>query len=185
MVEQRVKFTVEDYELFPEDGRRHEIVDGEHYVTAAPSTWHQRVLVRLLYALETYARQTGEGLLLPAPTDVVLSNTDVVQPDLLFVRPGRKEIVGRRVEGAPDIAVEILSPSSRRLDEVLKRRAYEHFGVLELWVVDPETEVVRAYRRQAEGPFGRPDQLSAEHGDTLDTPLLPGFAVPVAELFAG
>ena len=185
MAQERLKFTVEDYELFPDDGRRHEIVDGEHYVTAAPSTVHQRILVRLMYALETHARQIGEGLLLPAPTDVVLSNTDVVQPDLLFVRPGRRGIVGRRVEGAPDLAVEILSPSSRRLDEVIKRHAYERFDVLELWVVDPETEVVRVYARDAGGPFSRPRELAVEHGDVLETALLPGFSVPVAELFAG
>ena len=185
MAQERLKLTVADYELFPEDGRRHEIVGGEHYVTAAPTVRHQRILMRLAYALETYARHAGEGLLLPAPTDVVLSPTDVVQPDLLFVRPARREIVGNRVEGAPDLAVEVLSPSSRRLDEVLKRRAYERFGVLELWVVDPETEVARVYRREADGPFIRPLQLAVEHGDTLDTPLLPGFSVPVAELFAG
>ena len=125
--------------------------------------------------------------MLLAPLDVVLSPHDVVQPDLLFVRRERRGILRRRVEGAPDLAVEVVSPSSRRLDEVLKRRAYEAHGVAELWIADPELEVVRVYRRESEGAgggFARPMELSAERGDVLGSPLLPELRLAVAEIFA-
>lgn len=183
MPESRPKFTVEEYELFPDDGRRHELVDGEHVVTPAPTAWHQSISGRLHIALHEASSRGELGALYYAPVDVVLSPIDVVQPDLLFVRRERRGIIGRRVEGAPDLVVEIVSPSSRRTDELLKRRAYESFRVEEMWVVDPELEVVRVYRRQGQG-FGRPQELAAEHGDRLRTPVLPALDLELAALFA-
>src|SRR3989338_3256456 len=88
-----VKFTYEDYLLFPEDGRRHEIMEGEHFVTPSPSTKHQRISLRLSTSLETFLRHNGLGQLFAAPFDVVLSDLDVVQPDLLFVSKARASIV--------------------------------------------------------------------------------------------
>ena len=178
-----LKLTIGDYELFPDDGRRHELIDGEHVVTPAPSSLHQRVVGNLYAALREVALSAKLGEVFLAPCDVVLSATDVVQPDLLLVRRGREEIVRARVEGSPDLVVEVLSPSSRRTDEVLKRRAYERFGVEELWIVDPEIEVVRVYRREGEA-FGRPVEQSSERGDVLETPLLPGLRLAVAAVFA-
>src|SRR6185295_11284000 len=131
-----------------------------------------------------YAEKHRLAMVLPAPTDVILSPHDVVQPDLLLVAVSRLDIVRNRIEGPPDLAIEVLSPSSRRIDEVLKRRAYERGGVAELWIVDPDVERVRVYRRQGDGPFARAVELSAEHGDELSTTLLPGFALPLVELFA-
>ena len=178
-----LKLTVEDYELFPDDGRRHELVDGQHVVTPAPEVHHQRVLVRLLVAVHAVVEQGRLGEVLIAPTDVVMSRHDVVQPDLLFVAAERSAIVTRRIEGAPDLAAEVLSPSSRRLDEVLKRRRYEAFGVRELWIVDPEVEVVRVYRQESAQELGRPVELAAERDDRLASPLLPGLDVDLAGLF--
>ena len=179
------KLGLEDYDLFPDDGQRHELIDGEHVVTAAPNSRHQRVVMRLGTALNTYAEAYRMAVVLPAPTDVILSPHDVVQPDLLLVTVGRRDIVRNRVEGPPDLAIEVLSPSSRRIDEVLKRRAYERCGVAELWILDPDVERVRVYRRSEDGgPFSRAVELAAEHGDVLETPLLPGFRITAAELFA-
>ena len=178
-----LKLTIEDYELFPDDGQRHELIDGEHVVTAAPVVHHQRVLVRLVSLLHVFVEEHGLGEVLPAPTDVVLSRHDVLQPDVLFVSSARSAIVTRRIEGAPDLAVEVLSPSSRRTDEVLKRRRYETFAVAELWIVDPEIDVVRVYRRESSERFGRPAELAAERGDALETPLLPGLTVDLGRLF--
>lgn len=85
----KVKFTYEDYLLFPDDGKRHELIDGEHYVTPSPSTKHQRISGNLLYFLKDHLRRTKAGRMFDAPMDVVLSDFDVVQPDLLsFHRPG-------------------------------------------------------------------------------------------------
>ena len=178
-----LRLTIEDYELFPEDGRRHELVDGEHVVTPAPTVRHQRLSGRLYVALREAAHAGRLGEALYAPVDVVLSPHDVLQPDLLFVRHERREVLRDRAEGAPDLVIEIVSPSSRRLDEVRKRRAYERFGVEELWIVDPELEVVRLYRREAAG-FARPVELAAERGDVVETPLLPDLRLDVSALFA-
>jgi Uma2 family endonuclease len=178
-----LKLTVEDYELFPDDGRRHEVVDGDHVVTPAPTVRHQRVLLRLVVAVHAAVDQGDLGEVLFAPTDVVLSRHDVVQPDLLFVGRERSAIVSERIDGAPDLAAEVLSPASRRTDELLKRRRYEAFGVRELWVVDPELEVVRVYLRESPQRFHRPLELSAERGDRLDSTLLPGFSLELARLF--
>ena len=178
------KLGLEDYALFPDDGRRHELIDGEHVVTPAPTSRHQRIVMRLGTVLNTYAESHRLAMVLPAPTDVVLSPHDVVQPDLLLVAAGRLDIVHDRVEGAPDLAIEVLSPSSRRIDEVLKRRAYERWGVVELWIVDPDVERVRVYGLEGEGVFSRARELAAEHGEVIETPLLPGFALTLVELFA-
>src|SRR5262245_26772724 len=126
------KLTYEDYLRIPDDGKRHEIIDGVHYVTAAPFIRHQRLVMRLSLCLGVHVRDHGLGELLAAPTDVVLSPHDIVQPDLLFISSERSAIVeDKNVQGAPDLVIEILSERNRRLDEVIKRQAYERFGARE------------------------------------------------------
>jgi len=179
-----IRFTYRDYLEFPDDGRRHELIDGEHLVTPAPSLRHQGISGELLTALNNYLRVHPFGKVYAAPVDVVLSDVDVVEPDLLFVSNERREILRDRVHGAPDLVVEIVSPSSRRSDEVTKRHLYDRFGVREYWVADPEIEVVKIYRRTDSGDFPRVAELSREEGGVLSTPLLPGFALALGELFA-
>ena len=177
------KLTYEDYLLIPDDGMRHELIDGEHFVSPAPQMRHQRVLIRLLYEIETFLRQSGLGELFVAPTDVVFTRFDVVEPDLLYISKARAEIVGTaNVGGAPDLVIEILSPSNRRYDEMKKRDLYDRTGVPEYWIVDPEAETVKVFRRDGER-FGRPLLLSAHDGDALASPQLPGLAVPLSAIF--
>lgn len=176
------KLTYEDYVLFPEDGQRHELIDGEHYVSPAPYVRHQHVVVQIVGALNTFARNTGCGVVLVAPTDVVLSQYDVVEPDVLYVSRERQRIVGEKfISGAPDLAVEVLSPSTRRRDLDLKLKLYERAGVQEYWIVDPERAAMTVFRLGPSG-FGPPLALFAAKGDVLTSPLLPGLTVPVAEL---
>jgi Uma2 family endonuclease len=179
-----IRLTHEEYLQFPDDGRRHELIDGEHFVTPAPTRRHQRICLDLASALNAHVRTHRLGEVYSAPMDVILSEHDVLQPDILFVSNERREVLGKWVHGAPDLAVEILSPSSRRLDEVTKRRVYERFGVRELWVIDPEIEVLRLYRQGEAGAFERPTELRREDRDTLQSTLLPGFSLPLGELFA-
>jgi Uma2 family endonuclease len=182
----KAKLTYKDYEQFPDDGQRHELIDGEHVVTPAPELGHQQVLRRLFLAVNGAVEAGPGGELIFAPMDVILSDHDVLQPDLLWVSPARSALLQRWVHGAPDLAVEVLSPSSRRTDELRKRRRYELFGVTELWIVDPDVEVVRVYRRPPGAEvFERPVQLAAERSDLLTTPMLPSLSLPVASLFAG
>ncbi|MFL6194678.1 MAG: Uma2 family endonuclease [Thermoanaerobaculia bacterium] len=177
------KLTYEDYLLIPEDGRRHEIIDGEHYVTAAPFVPHQDLVVELTFRLRGFLKAHRIGRLLIAPTDVLLSPHDIVQPDLLFISNQRASIAGlKNIQGAPDLAIEILSKNSARLDKILKLKAYELWGVQEYWMFDPGRKGVQPWVRTGEsfeaGPF-----LSAATGGVLTTPLLPGFELPLAELF--
>ena len=108
----------------------------------------------------------------------------MVEPDLLFVSSERREIVRDRVFGAPDLVVEILSPSTRRTDEIGKIRLYDRFDVREYWVVDPDIDAIKVYRRAADGSFPRVAELAAAADDVLSTPLLPGFSMGLRELFA-
>jgi Uma2 family endonuclease len=179
-----IRYTYEDYLTFPDDGRRHELIDGEHFVTPAPVRRHQKLSGRLLFALEAWLRAHPVGEVYAAPLDVILSDVDVVEPDLLFVSNERAEILGKWVHGAPDLVIEILSPGTRRTDEVAKRHLYERVGVREYWIVDGEIDVVKVYRRQEDGTFPRVADLCREEGHSLDTPLLPGFSLLLAELFA-
>jgi Uma2 family endonuclease len=179
----RRKLTYEDYVLFPEDGQRHEILDGEHYVTPAPSLDHQGVSANLSSRLHPFVRQHRLGRLYYAPVDVLLSRYDIAQPDLLFVSNERAGILTKaNVQGAPDLVIEILSDSTRRRDETLKLARYEQAGVLEYWLVDPQRRTARVFRLSGAG-FLAPRELSAAAGDVLTTPLLPGLEIQVSEIF--
>jgi Uma2 family endonuclease len=176
------KLTYEDYALIPEDGQRHEIVDGEHYVSPAPFVPHQELVVELTVRLGGFVKAHRLGKLLVAPTDVLLSIHDIVQPDLLFVSSERTAIVGlKNLQGAPDLVIEILSPRTRRLDEGAKLQAYERSGVREYGMFDPSRRGVQPWERTDEGLRPKPF-LSAAAGDALTTPLLPGFELPLADL---
>jgi Uma2 family endonuclease len=178
------KLTYEDYLRIPEDGKRHEIIDGEHYVTAAPFIRHQKIVMRLSILVGGFVQDHGLGEFLGAPTDVVLSDHDIVQPDLLFISNRRSAIVeDKNIQGAPDLVIEILSERNRRLDEVIKRQAYERFGAREYWIFDPRWKTAQVWERSGED-LRRKAQFSAAAGDVLTTPLPPGLEIPLAEIFA-
>ena len=176
--------TYEDYVLIPEDGMRHEIIDGDEHMTPAPTTPHQRIVLNLATALKVQAERTSAGEVFVAPCDVLLSDTDIVQPDVLFVTSGREPIVKERgIEGAPDLIAEVVSEGNRRHDEVRKRKLYARHGVPEYWVVDPALETVKVYRHP-DGGYERVGELRAENNDTLSTPLLPDGPLPLNDLFS-
>jgi Uma2 family endonuclease len=177
------KLTYDDYVLIPEDGQRHEILDGEHYVSPAPLTRHQNVSSNLHTELGPFIKLHRLGKLLAAPTDVVLSPYDVAQPDLLFISNERLGIVTEaNVQGAPDLVVEVLSKKTQRRDEGLKREIYERYGVREYWTFNPDRNSARVYRRMG-NRLRLVTELSAAAGDVVTTPLLPGFEVRLAEIF--
>ena len=141
-----VKLTSDDFLLFPEDGKRHELIDGEHYVSASPATKHQRIAGNLYWLIRSHLEVHAVGTVMLSPFDVVLSFFDVVVPDLLYFTSARfKKIVGEKnAQGAPELVVKIGSPSTRDRDETIKRRLYERCGVSEYWVVDPKFETAEA-----------------------------------------
>ena len=179
-----VKLTYEDLLLFPDDGQRHELIDGEHYVTPSPNTKHQAIVWNLTSMIGPYLQAHPVGRAFSAPLDVVFSDFDVVEPDLLFISRARlADVLSKQhVRGAPDLVVEIGSPGTRKRDETTKRRLYERFAVSEYWVVDPELDAIKVYRRVDER-YARVAELSLQNGDVLTTPLLPGLEMPLSRIF--
>lgn len=179
-----IRLTYEDYCEIPDDGQRHQLVDGEHYVTPSPRTRHQDLVLRLAVELELHLRQHPVGKLFIAPFDVLLAEGTVVQPDIVYVSAARSTIVTEKnVVGAPDLVVEVLSEGSRRLDEKKKLLAYEQHGVTECWYLDPEMDLMRIYCRSGDR-FVSPVELAADRRESLTSPLMPGLSIPLGPLFA-
>ena len=175
------KLTYDDFAQIPNDGLLHEIIDGEHYVTPAPSKRHQRILLRLSVLIENHLQQHRVGEVFFAPFDVLLSQFDILEPDLLFISQARSALLTEKnLQGAPDLVVEVLSPSTASRDKRLKRDVHERTGVDEYWVVDPDRDVVDVYRRSG-AVFADPVQVGREQ--TLTTPLLPTLEIPLAKVF--
>jgi Uma2 family endonuclease len=180
----RVRLTYDDFVLFPDDGKRHELIDGEHYVTPSPNMKHQAVLGNLHFLIRGYLETQPSGRVFLSPFDVVFTDFDVVEPDLLYMSRERAVdiLTPKNVRGTPELVMEIGSPSTRKRDETIKRHLYERAGVLEYWFVDPDVDTVRVYRRGADG-FARAIELSLEAHDVLTSPLLPGLEMPLAQIF--
>jgi Uma2 family endonuclease len=172
------RYTYADLAGFPDDHFRREIIDGELIVTPSPIPRHQLAVADLVIRLGSYKGVAG-GQVYPAPLDVFLADDNVVEPDVLFVRADHLEQVGDKyVKDAPDLVVEISSPSTRRLELVRKRELYERFSVPEYWYVDLDADRVEIYRL-VEGAYAAPEFRFA--GETLEAASLPGFSMPVDE----
>lgn len=180
----RAKLTYDDLLALPDDGLRHELIDGEHYMTPSPGSAHQFIVGNLYLVISAHVRERGVGVVMLAPFDIVFSPHDVVEPDLIYFAIDRfKEIVGERnAQGPPDLAIEVLSPSTRRRDEIVKRRLYERTGVQEYWIVDPELETVKVYRLVG-GKYQKTSELSLEDNASVSTPMLPDLEVPLKRVF--
>lgn len=181
---QQVRYTYDDLRNTPEDdGQRHEVLDGELVVSPSPNRRHQQLSKRLQHALYSHVELEHHlGEVYDAPFDVILAPDNVVVPDLIFVSTARQALFSDRgLEGAPDLVVEILSPSTRARDVGVKRRIYARFGVRELWLVDPTRDVVDRYQLSeggdlvADGTFGRID--------TLESRVLPALRLDLAAVF--
>jgi Uma2 family endonuclease len=160
---QRVSFS--DLEKWPDDGRRYELYDGEVFVVPAPIPLHQIVAARLHLALEDYTRRHG-GIVLFAPLDIVLTEFDVVQPDVLLFTRDRRHLVNPRkvTRDPPDLCVEILSPGTARNDRGRKMELLARHGVREYWLIDPERPAIEVYalagdRFAMAGRAGRSDRV--------------------------
>lgn len=152
MTPTRVILTYRDYEALPADGRRYELHDGEVSVTPAPSPRHQEVSLNLAVLLNHHIRTQTLGRLFYAPIDCILSDTTVVQPDIVYVDSGRlPAISGRGIEGPPTLVIEILSPSTLQIDRGMKFQLYARHGVPYYWIVDPDERSIEAYALTGQG----------------------------------
>ena len=170
------RMTYEEFMALPaEEGQHYELIEGELVVNPAPVPRHQRIVRKIFGRLDRYFEVHGGGEVWIAPLDIVLSRDNVLEPDLVVILSGRAAIVGpKNVQGAPDIAIEVLSEGTRRRDKTVKRRLYEQHGVTEVWIVDPDEVSVTIVR----------DGEATVAGERVTTPLLPGFAMPLRDVFA-
>ena len=175
-----VKFTYEDYLNTPED-KRYELLDGELVMTPAPGERHQSVSALLGWKLVQFTSENSLGLVYLAPFDVVLSDMDVVQPDLLFVSNERGHIITpANIQGAPDLVVEILSPSTAERDKTFKRTLYAKHGVNEYWMVDTTAKDITVLLL---GERGYEVVDTYGEGATLTSPTLQGFTLNIGDIF--
>ncbi|MGH9383200.1 MAG: Uma2 family endonuclease [Vicinamibacterales bacterium] len=178
------RITAAEFLSLPEDGRRHELIDGAHYVTY-PNVTHQVLCGRLHLALGNFLATRPHLGRVFFPLDVVLSDYDVIGPDLLIVTPDQNQILTEmNVQGAPALAIEVLSPSTRRRDEGVKRRLLDENGAREYWLVDPRHARVTIFRRADDGSFPRVAEIDAIPGAELTSPLLPDLTLSVEQLFS-
>lgn len=181
----RARWSWAEFARLPSEGsRRHEVIADELYVTPGPSPRHQRVVTRLIQLLGPFVHEHGLGEVFPGPIDVLFGEGDYVEPDLVFVgASGARRVTDRGIEGAPDLVVEIVSPSTAARDRTLKRDRYRLFGVPEYWVVDPEASSVDVWRF-TEGPDA---PTTLDGGETLHwRPVAgkPSLAIEVVDLVA-
>jgi Uma2 family endonuclease len=174
------KFTRADLLEMPDDGKRREIVEGELFVTPSPNVDHQRISRRIELALANYLEAHRIGEIFYAPMDVILSDFDVLEPDLLIVLNEHREILKTWVEGTPDLVIEILSVTTSHRDRGLKLKAYARHGVTEYWIVDPEQRAIEVYRLGRERY--RAPQVFHEP-ESLTSSMLPSFSLPLASVF--
>ncbi|HEX9695097.1 MAG TPA: Uma2 family endonuclease [Actinomycetota bacterium] len=172
--------TYAELSAFPDDGLRRELLDGGLIVSPAPTLRHQRISWRLTLAFGKHIETRGGGEMFHAPADVILSDINVVEPDLFFVADSQRDILtDANVQGVPSLIIEIVSDP--RTDRVLKRDTYARFGVPEYWIVDPDADRIEVYRL-TDDRYAKPHILEA--GDQLTYPPLPGFSLDLTAVFA-
>ena len=177
----RVVLTYEDYLAMPDDGRRYEILDGEVAVTATPVTLHQRIVGNLYWVLRRHVEPRGLGEVFVAPLTVILANTTVVEPDVVYVDTGRAGLVtDRGIHGAPTLAIEVLSPSTATSDRGPKFQLYARYGVPYYWIADTDARVLEGYEL-ATGAYRLVDQLHGQGQVAL--PPFPDLALVLDELW--
>lgn len=173
-------YTYEDY-LKIDNDNQYELIGGKLILVPAPKTTHQLVKGNIFWALKDYIRKNKLGEVLDAPTDVLLSETEKPQPDILFISTERLDIISEmNVQGAPDLVVEVLSPSTGKNDRVEKSKMYYKHGVKEYWIVDPDHKTIEVFI-----PAEKNWNLfqSYDDDDTLVSPLLTGLEIKLKDIF--
>jgi Uma2 family endonuclease len=171
-----VRFTYEDLEQFPDDGKRREIIGGELYTMPSPSPKHQRIVGNFFFELTLFIRSHPFGEVFVAPVDVIFHIDDVIIPDVVYISKQRQDLISKRgVEGAPDLVIEIISPSSVKRDLEVKRKLCQREGVVVYIAVDPDREQVYGWDGDKSFILGK--------GEMLTCSVLPDFELLVDKLF--
>lgn len=179
-VDYKKYYTYADYYVINDD-KRYEVMEGALMMVPAPTTRHQKISGRIYRIMANFVLDNGLGEIFDAPTDLVLSNDVVVQPDILFINKERAGIIGEQaIMGSPDLVVEIISPSSSFIDSVRKREIYQRFGVKEYWLVFPEEKAIEIMTLE-HGIYR--ELCSAKEEGTVRSKLLQGFEVELKGVF--
>ena len=174
-------WTYDDYLRIPDDGNRYEVVWGELIMPPSPNAAHQRVVLNLASVLLYHTTAHDLGAVYVAPFDVVLSEHNVLQPDILFIRKERLSIVTEtHVAGSPDLVIEVLSPGTAAFDRGRRMDAYAAFGVDHCWLVDPRSRSLEVYELRGER-YELIVRLMEE--ETFSPALLPGLTLSLAALW--
>jgi Uma2 family endonuclease len=175
------KLTYEQFRQLPDNGKRYELIHGEVHLTPAPTTRHQFILRNLSISLGIYLAHDPHGEIAFAPLDVRLGEDTALQPDLIFVSNARATIIQESfIEGAPDLVVEILSPSTAAHDRATKLSIYAGAGVKEVWLIDSQVKTVEVLKLQGKKYFVDAT-LAGDH--VLTSSLFPGWQLPLKDLF--
>jgi Uma2 family endonuclease len=179
----QVMVSVSDLEAMPDDGNRYEVIDGELFVSTAPSWFHQFAMNELLFAIRSYLETNPIGYV-NSGVGVIFDQFNGVIPDLVYLSNERmKTVGGNRLSGAPEIVVEVLSPGAKNeaRDRVVKQQLYHENGVSEYWILDLDARSVEIHVAGRTGGFQ--SKLVLHEADVITTALLRGFEIPVADLF--
>ncbi len=175
------QWTYKDYAALPDDGKRYEILEGVLYVAPAPEIPHQTAVTRILGEFLVHVEYKGLGRVLAPPTDVELGPDFVCEPDVLVVLNEHSErIIRSRIKGAPDLIVEVASPSTTRRDRTVKQRRYAQAGVREYWLVEPEQKTIEILILE-DGIYHSAGIFQGQ--ETLPSRIVPDFPVPVEHFF--
>jgi len=178
-IPQKEVYTYEDYAKLPE-GAPYQLIGGKLIMTPSPTVYHQYISTRIVKRLIDFVEEKGLGVVLHAPLDVYLEEKETYQPDIIYISRERSEIIEERIRGAPDLVVEILSPSTAYYDLRKKARVYARHGVKEYWVVDPLEESIEIYTNR-DGTFELVQKAEGE--GAASSILLEGFVVELKDIF--
>ncbi|HME55320.1 MAG TPA: Uma2 family endonuclease [Candidatus Lokiarchaeia archaeon] len=180
----KISFRYSDIQSIPEwpEGPLIELIKGDLYMVPSPNVNHQRISRRLEWLILEFLRNNPLGEIFHAPVDVVLSEKDVVVPDVFCIlENNRNKIQSENIQGAPDFIIEILS-LDRKKDLILKKKLYEHYGVKEYWIIDSEENQVESYVLNEDNGFFENKKIYRAE-DTIASIILHGFAIMVQQLF--
>ena len=174
--------TYDEYCLLPDDGKRYQVIEGELFVSPAPRTTHQDIIVHLTVLLQTHVKAHNLGKVYVAPTDVLLGPITVVQPDILFIRRENMGIITElNIQGPPDLCIEVLSPGTESVDRERKMAVYARYGVHEYWIINPMRQTVSVYIRDGDlFALG----IEAAGDDVVTSDVIPGFQTSARSIFA-
>ena len=178
-LEKKKAYTYKDYERLPE-GAPYQLIGGELVMTPSPVPYHQILIGRIFLKLSKYVEENSLGIVIFAPLDVYFSNTDTYQPDIIFISKERLNIIGeKKIEGPPDLVIEILSPATAYYDLRTKKDVYEQSGVREYWIADPIQKTIEVFVNKK----GRFEPFSSAKGEgEVKSEILAGFSLALKEI---